>query len=180
MFGSIPDWDFFLGQAYRCTRPGGWIEIVEHSVEPIADDDTQPPGHFYYAWGKTVVEMGERNGKSFTIWEEAKERLERAGFVDVVEVKYTWPINGWHPDPRLKEIGRWNQLRLHSGIEGFMLRLLTMVGNVSRFAAEAYKMPNFRNTDFLDVQWSYERSQLFLAEMRRSIRDYSCHAVLPG
>jgi SAM-dependent methyltransferase len=157
MFGSIPDWDYFLAEAFRCTKPGGYIEIVEHSVEPIADDDTQPPGHFYWEWGRTVVEMGEHNGKSFSIWKEAKERLERAGFVDAVEVPYMWPMNGWPRDPKLKEIGRWNQLRLHSGIEGFMLRLLTSVGG-----------------------WPYDRSQLFLAEMRQNLRNGTCHAYLPG
>jgi len=45
-------------------------------------------------WGKTVIEMGEKFGKSFEIWEQSKERLEKAGFVDVVEVRYKWPMNG--------------------------------------------------------------------------------------
>jgi SAM-dependent methyltransferase len=157
MFGSIPDWDYFFREVYRCTKPGGWVEVVEHSVEPISDDGTQTPDHFYWTWGRTVVEMGEKNGKSFTIWKEAKERLERAGFVDVVEVVYHWPINGWPANAKMKEIGRWNQLRLIHGLEGFMLRLLTSVG-----------------------QWSTERAQLHLAEMRKSVTDYSVHSYLPG
>jgi hypothetical protein len=131
MFGSIPDWDYFFEQCYRCTKPGGWVEIAEHSVEPIADDGTQPPGHFYYSWGAKVVECGETIGKSFTIWKEAKERLEKAGFVDVQEITYKWPMNGWSHNRKLRDIGRWNQLRLHNGIEGFMLRLLTGAGGVS-------------------------------------------------
>jgi SAM-dependent methyltransferase len=131
MFGSIPDWDYFFEQCFRCVKPGGWVEIAEHGVEPIADDDTQPPGHFYHLWGATVVELGEKNGKSFTIWKEAKERMLKAGFVDIQEITYKWPINGWPRDRRQREIGRWNQLRLHNGVEGFMLRLLTNVGGVS-------------------------------------------------
>jgi SAM-dependent methyltransferase len=131
MFGSIPDWDFFFQECYRCLKPGGWVEIHEHSVEPICDDNTQPADHFYWQWGAKVVECGEANGKSFTIWKEAKERLERAGFVDVQESTYKWPINGWPRDHKQRDIGRWNQLRLHNGIEGFMLRLLTSVGGVS-------------------------------------------------
>jgi len=157
MFGSIPDWDYFFEQCFRCTKPGGWVEIAEHSVEPMADDETQPPGHFYHSWGAKVVELGDKNGKSFTIWKEAKERMIKAGFVDVQEVTYKWPMNGWPRDRKQREIGRWNQLRLHNGIEGFMLRLLTAIGG-----------------------WSYERSQLFLAEMRKAVRDYTCHAYLPG
>jgi hypothetical protein len=131
LFGCISDWDFFFAQAYKHTKPGGWVEIVEHSVQPIADDDSMGPDHFYHTWGKTVVEMGELFGKSFTIWEESKERMERAGFVDVVEVRYKWPVNGWPKEEKLKNIGRWNQLRLMDGVEGFMLRLLTQIGGVS-------------------------------------------------
>ncbi|KAF2727590.1 S-adenosyl-L-methionine-dependent methyltransferase [Polyplosphaeria fusca] len=157
LFGCIPDWDFFFQQAYAHTKPGGWIEIVEHSVQPTADDDTMGPDHFYHRWGDTVVEMGEIFGKSFTIWNEAKERLEKAGFVDVVEVTYQWPMNGWAQDKKLKNIGRWNQLRLHQGIEGFMLRLLTQVGG-----------------------WSVARAQVFLAEMRRELKSTKTHAYLPG
>jgi SAM-dependent methyltransferase len=130
MFGSIPDWDSFFEQCYRCTSSGGWVEVVEHAVEPIADDDTMPPEHFYWKWGDTVVSLGNKIGKSFTIYKEAKERLERAGFVDVVEVKYKWPMNAWPDDAKGREIGRWNQLRLFDGVEGFMLRLLTGPGEV--------------------------------------------------
>jgi len=183
MFGSIPDWDFFFEQCYRCVKPGGWVEIAEHSVQPIAADDTQPPGHFYYEWGAKVEELGEKNGKSFTIWKEAKERLGRAGFVDVQEVKYDWPMNGWSRDRKLREIGRWNQLRLSNGVESFMLRLLTAIGGVSEAkhtlrAANSSKSLKISTNP--DKQWSYEQSQLFLAEMRKTVRDYSCHAYLPG
>jgi hypothetical protein len=157
MFGSIPDWDFFFTQCFEACKPGGWVEIAEHSVQPIANDGTQPEGHFYWEWGRTVVEMGARNGKSFTIWSEAKEKLEAAGFVDVVEIKYDWPMNGWSKDKKMREIGRWNQLRLHNGIEGFMLRLLTVVG-----------------------EWTYPKAQVFLAEMRKTLRDYGSHSYLPG
>lgn len=94
MFGCIPDWDEFFQQCYQCLKPGGYIEMVEHSVEPTSDDGSVGPSHFYTLWGKTVVEAGATFGKSFTIWKESKERLKRAGFVDVVEVEYKWPMNG--------------------------------------------------------------------------------------
>lgn len=157
LFGCIPDWDFFFEEAYKHTKPGGWIEIVEHSVQPIADDGTMGPDHFYHTWGKTVIEMGDRFGKTFTIWEEAKERMESAGFVDIVEVEYKWPMNGWSQDKKMKNIGRWNQLRLHDGIEGFMLRLLTQVGG-----------------------WSLPRAHVHLAQMRKELKSLRTHAYLPG
>ncbi|EAA58567.1 hypothetical protein AN6749.2 [Aspergillus nidulans FGSC A4] len=142
LFGCIPDWDQFFGHCWHCLKPGGYIEVVEHSVQPIADDGSMGPDHFYHEWGRVVVESGERSGKTFKIWQESAERLKRAG---------------WSSDPKLHELGRWNQFRLNGGIEGFMLRLLTTT-----------------------LGWSYERSQVHLAQMRTALRDYRTHAYLPG
>ncbi|KAL2824368.1 S-adenosyl-L-methionine-dependent methyltransferase [Aspergillus cavernicola] len=157
LFGCIPDWDKFFRECWHCLKPGGYIEVVEHSVQPIADDATMGPNHFYNEWGRVVVESGERFGKTFKIWEESASRLKKAGFVDVIEKQYKWPMNGWSPDPKLHELGRWNQFRLHGGIEGFMLRLLTTT-----------------------LGWSYESAQVHLAQMRAALHDYRTHAYLPG
>lgn len=94
MFGSIPDWDEFFQQCWRCLKPGGYVEVVEHSVEPVSDDETVGPDHFYNLWGDTVVQAGNSFGKSFTIWRESADRLRRVGFEHVVEHKYKWPMNG--------------------------------------------------------------------------------------
>ncbi len=145
LFGCVVNWDTFFTETYETLRPGGYVEILEHSVCPVSDDDTVNADSFFTLWGKTVLEMGQKfGGKSFTIWEESKARMEKAGFVDVVETRYKWPMNGW-PSPehrtqgndgdkhwrRLRELGIWNQLRLYDGVEGFMLRLLTQAGRVS-------------------------------------------------
>ncbi|BCR91145.1 uncharacterized protein ACHE_61031S [Aspergillus chevalieri] len=157
MFGCIPDWDEFFRQCYTSLRPGGYVEVVEHSVEPTSDDGSVGPNHFYRLWGETVVQSGVKFGKTFTIWKESAERLKRAGFVDVVEVDYKWPMNGWSSDPKMHELGRWNQFRLHNGVEGFMLRLLTST-----------------------LGWPYDRAQIHLAQMRAALRDYKTRAYLPG
>ncbi|RDW89155.1 S-adenosyl-L-methionine-dependent methyltransferase-16 [Coleophoma cylindrospora] len=168
LFGCVVDWDDFFQQAFTHTKPGGYVEILEHAVTPVSDDDTVDANHFFTKWGETVIGLGEKFGKSFTIWEESKARMEQAGFVDVVEKRYKWPMNGW-PSPqhrthgddggkswkRLRELGVWNQLRLYDGVEGFMIRLLTTVGG-----------------------WSYEAAQLFLAEMRINLKDFNTHAYL--
>ncbi|KAL4876698.1 S-adenosyl-L-methionine-dependent methyltransferase [Aspergillus karnatakaensis] len=157
LFGCIPDWDDFFRQCWHSLKPGGYIEVVEHSVQPVTDDETMAPDHFYNEWGRIVIESGERIGKTFRIWEEVADRLKRAGFGDIVETGFRWPMNGWSSDPKLHELGRWNQFRLDQGVEGFMLRLLTTT-----------------------LGWSYESAQVHLAQMRVSLRDYRTHAYLPG
>jgi hypothetical protein len=39
-------------------------------------------------------------------------------------------MNGWSSDPKMRELGKWNQLRVTQGIEGFALRMLTAIGGV--------------------------------------------------
>jgi len=131
LFGSVDDWDRFFLQSLAALKPGAYLEILEHSVQPVSDDETAGPESFYRLWGDTVIEMGERRGKSFSIWKESRERMEKAGFEGLVETRYKWPMNGWSKDPKLRELGQWNQLRLYDGIEGMMIRMLTNAGGVS-------------------------------------------------
>lgn len=143
LFGSVADWDELFAQAFAHSKPGGYVEITEHSTSPVSDDGTVDDDSFFTTFGATVSDLGAKTGKSFAIWKESKARMERAGFVDVVEKRYKWPINGWpsaecrtHGNDgdkswqRLRQLGVWNQLRLHNGAEGYLIRLLTTVNGV--------------------------------------------------
>lgn len=59
--------------------------------------------------------------------------ITSAGFVDVVEKRFKWPIGPWSSDPRLKEIGRWNLLNWEEGMEGWVIAPYTRVLGVSEF-----------------------------------------------
>ena len=131
MFGSVSNWGELYAQAYRALKPGGYLENCEHSITPVSDDDTVKPDHVFQQYGRIMNEMGRRRGKEFDIWKHVKDGMVRAGFVDVVERRTKWPMSAWSSDPKMKELGRWNQLRVDQGIEGFAIRLLTTVGGVS-------------------------------------------------
>lgn len=131
MFGSIADWDEYFRQCYLHLKPGGSVEALERGVKPVSDDGTVGPDHFWTTWGDTVLSVGEMWGKGFNAWENLKERMEAAGFVDVVQVPMKWPIGPWMQDDHMKELGMWNALRLDTGLEGYVMRLFTMAGGVS-------------------------------------------------
>jgi hypothetical protein len=130
LFGSIPDWDHLFRQIYDATKPGGWVEIQEHSVAAVSDYGTLGSDAAFTRWGDVTVELAKRNGNSFAIWSESKKYVQKAGFVDVVETRYKWPMNGWSRNKKLKELGMWNQLRVFNGVEDFMLRPLTQTMGV--------------------------------------------------
>lgn len=77
------------------------------------------------------IECGRRLKKTFKIAEEMAGMITSAGFVDVVEKRFKWPIGPWSSDPRLKEIGRWNLLNWEEGMEGWVIAPYTRVLGVS-------------------------------------------------
>ena len=107
------------------------MEQVEMSVVPLSDDGTVTPDNIFGQWGSVSLEAAERFGKTLRIHEQAKGLISEAGFTNVVEKVYRWPIGPWSEDPRLKEIGLWNRLHWEEGIEGWAMALLTRVLNVS-------------------------------------------------
>lgn len=56
-----------------------------------------------------------------------KEKIERAGFINVVERVIKIPMGGWPADPKLREIGQWTLLGFLAGLEGYSLATLTRV-----------------------------------------------------
>lgn len=141
MFGSIANWDEYFRQCYLHLKPGGSVEALERGVKPVSDDGTVGPDHFWTTWGNTVLSVGETWGKGFNAWENLKERMEAAGFVDVVQVPMKWPIGPWMQDDHMKQLGMWNALRLDTGLEGYVMRLFTMAGGVSHASIHLESLP---------------------------------------
>lgn len=87
MLGSIVDWGAFFKQAYRCCKPGGYLESYEASTRVLSDDGTLPPNSATAQWTSLFIEGGKAIGRSFTIVDEGVQRkaMEDAGFVDIQE-----------------------------------------------------------------------------------------------
>ena len=84
-----------------------------------------------------------------------KAALEKAGFVDVQEKLYKWPIGPWPKDPILKEAGRLHYHQWTSGIEGWGMFFLTKYG-----------MPK---------PWAPEEVQVLMAKVRAEIQNPRHH-----
>lgn len=82
-----------------------------------------------------------------------KQGLVDTGFEEVMEHRYKLPIGGWSKDPRLKEMGMYNRLHWDQGIEGWCVFLLTRY-----------------------LGWQREEVMVYVAQMRRMLRDKAVHA----
>lgn len=93
--------------------------------------DSSLTGTHLERWTNLIMEGTSRLGKDWTRVRKYKEYLEEAGFVDVVERKYEWPVGTWAKGKRNKLLGAWYREDLMSGLQGFSLGVLTRAMGMS-------------------------------------------------
>lgn len=87
LVGSIVDWPALFKQAYRCLKPGGYIESHEASPDIGSDDDTVKETSAMGQWGKIFFEGGRKLQRPFSVLEDEMQRkgMEEAGFENIEE-----------------------------------------------------------------------------------------------
>ncbi|KAK4504401.1 hypothetical protein PRZ48_005317 [Zasmidium cellare] len=152
LFGSIADWPALYKQCLAHLQPGGWIEQVEWSIHNRSADGTLSPDATLARWSRNALECAQRTGKTFEIAENMAGLIREAGFEEVVERRFKWPIGPWSSDKKLKEIGRWNLLNWEEGMEGWVMAPYTRV-----------------------LGWTPAQVADWLKEIRRALRDRKRH-----
>lgn len=89
LIGCVTDWTALFQQAYKCLKPGGWIESFECNGFFESDDDTVTDKSAMAQWGILFREGAKRLGStaSFSVPRDKVQRksLEEAGFVNIQE-----------------------------------------------------------------------------------------------
>ena len=98
----------------------------------LSHDGSVAPDDVMIRMYALAVEASQKFGKNIMIAPLIKNMVEEAGFVDVEEKQYKWPIGEWPVDRKLKDIGRWNLQHWLEGLESWTLRLLTQYCGVSQ------------------------------------------------
>lgn len=79
-----------------------------------------------------------RLGMTFKTVYQIADNMRAAGFVDIVERKFIWPIGPWPSDPHLKDLGRWGERNWAEGVEGWVMALYTRVLGVSKQTSRSH------------------------------------------
>lgn len=153
MFMAIRDWPAMLEQAYRCVRPGGYVELAELRLDPVSADPSRPSAPTVREWNRIQGGILRSKGIDMTIALKFKQMLIEAGFEDVREEVMELPWGAWHPDPKLKAIGFWHLEQLKQGLQGIVMASMTRAG------------------------WTSEQVEIFLAKLRRELDDPENHTV---
>ena len=130
MIGSIKDWDKLYRQAFRCLRPGGWIEhhdnVVRFRCENDSIADQSPLGQYH----KVIWRAGEAMGQTFKILEEDVQTrgMAAAGFVNlnVREMKAPWGSWPDRDDGKMRAIGECQKASFDQDPEGKVIPFLSI------------------------------------------------------
>ncbi|KAG8627334.1 hypothetical protein KVT40_004817 [Elsinoe batatas] len=157
MAGCFADPIKVIRQAFEHLAPGGYIEFQDYGLPLKCADGTLDNTHLK-RWGELLCEAARALGRPMGTDVSAYYRkwLEDIGFVDIEERHFMWPSNAWPKDPYMKELGRWNQVNILDGLEGFCLALLTR-----------------------GLGWRKEEVDVFVANVSNDIKDKKIHGYYP-
>jgi len=90
LFGSIKDWNALFEQAYRCLKPGGYIESQEPSVQFESDDGSVHEKTAMGQFGRFFIEGAKKTERSMTVLEDGLQlaAIKKAGFEDIQEINF--------------------------------------------------------------------------------------------
>ncbi|KAK4457559.1 Phosphoethanolamine N-methyltransferase 1 [Cladorrhinum samala] len=154
--GALTNWPKFFERAFQNLSPGGWLELDDITFPALSDDGTLKPDSALSQWNNHCIKAGHMIGHSIESAKEYKRQMVEAGFVNVHEKLYKWPINSWARDAKFKEIGMWNEENFCGGIYGLSVALFTRA-----------------------LGWTKEELEVFLVDVRKDLRNKHIHAYWP-
>ncbi|KAF8542380.1 S-adenosyl-L-methionine-dependent methyltransferase [Trichophaea hybrida] len=126
----IEDWDKYMSQIYRVTKPGGYCELGESGGILYSDDNTMHLGiKLHYDLCREAMET---IGRSFPTSSQLRTYLENAGFVDIQIKDFKMPHGPWAKDPLMKKVGAMLMLMGETGFEAYGLAAFTRILGMSK------------------------------------------------
>ncbi|KAK2744822.1 hypothetical protein FQN57_004146 [Myotisia sp. PD_48] len=155
MATSIRDWPLLFSRVFKNLKPEGWAEFYDFDLIYKSDDGSLTKDHELYINSAQTCAAAEKLGQPSCPGPQLKGWAVDAGFTNVEEFVFKIPIGPWAKDPKLKEIGAWNQIQSLEGNEGWSMALLTRV-----------------------MGWTPEKVREHLVRLRAEYRDTSIHAYI--
>jgi hypothetical protein len=103
-----------------------------------------------------LVEASEKLGRPLNSCTKYKQQLADAGFVNIVETQFKWPMNTWPKDNKYKNVGAWAAENFSQGVQAVSLMLFTNV-----------------------LGWSVDEVEVLLIDVRKDVKNKNIHGYWP-
>ncbi|KAK3340120.1 S-adenosyl-L-methionine-dependent methyltransferase [Neurospora tetraspora] len=136
LIGTIKDCYALYKEAYRCCKPGGYIEHMDANATVESDDGSVDNNtHALGQWGPMWQAAGRKIGFECDILSTniMQNAMKEAGFVNIVVKDYKVPIGQWSTDKKLNEVGLYFHAVMNQDLEGV---LAFMFGKVMGWTKE--------------------------------------------
>lgn len=152
----IRDWPKLVEQCFKHLKPGGWLEFQCIQGVLSCDDGTYPEKSQFREYDRFLRAAASAFGTPLEDPAGFAKWFEEAGFQTVTEKILKMPTSPWAKDPRLRLVGAFEQENLITNLEGISMRIFEK-----------------------GLGWSPEEVQVFLAGVRKDIRDRRAHTYYP-
>ncbi|KAK9426192.1 putative Secondary metabolism regulator LAE1 [Seiridium unicorne] len=95
-----------LQKSFDQLVPGGYFEAQEALSTILCDDDTMKPDYELKVHLEDLEDATAAMKRPLRTADQWKRLMREVGFVDVQEVTYKMPINGWARNRKYKELGK--------------------------------------------------------------------------
>ncbi|KAL1983201.1 hypothetical protein VTN96DRAFT_375 [Rasamsonia emersonii] len=147
--GSIKDWPKLMRQAFKFTKPGGWVEFQDFNMRFYTTSGGEfKPGCPLDQWTTEVIEGLKTLGMEPEPGPKLEGWVKEAGFINVHHQVLPLPVGVWPKDKKMKEIGALDYHQFLDGLEGISLRVFTNVRG-----------------------WKPEEVQVFLIDVRKDLNN---------
>ncbi|KAG4258967.1 hypothetical protein FPRO03_13189 [Fusarium proliferatum] len=154
MAGAIADWPALVRRLYDHLNPGGWVEFQETINTLYSDDGTLEPNNALVGLMDNLKKVHDKIGRTLDPAPEFKNWVWEAGFHNITEQRFKFPVGPWPKDRRLKEIGACLSMNFTSGVDAFTAK-------------------PFRD----HLGWSQKEVEVLKAEVRKAAKRREVHAM---
>lgn len=102
----------------------GWVEFQDFDMRYQSSDGSLTPAHKTSMWIDALLGAAAQSGREPLVGPKLSAWVTNAGFINVTERVFTFPIGGWPREPTLRKVGMINLVAILEGLEAFSMRLL--------------------------------------------------------
>ena len=113
-----------MASIFENLAQGGYFELQD-IVFPCQSPDGTLEGTSLQKWQGLMLEGLRNLGKDFEKVKNYGNYMRDAGFVDIVEKKYTWAIGPWIRGRKQKLMATWWMQNFLDGIHGWSMAIIT-------------------------------------------------------